>query len=82
MRQYCLGDQRSIASPLPNVDKNVVICLSRIGNNINQIARTLNTLNARQLPLDGDSAYALTLALRDVLQEFKELSSFYVNSHK
>ena len=40
---------RRYKAPLPQVDPDLLLELGRIGNNINQIARSLNYINADQL---------------------------------
>lgn len=40
---------RKYKAPMPQVDPNLLFELGRIGNNINQIARSLNYINADQL---------------------------------
>jgi hypothetical protein len=45
------GAEREAASPLPHLDPLFLVQLSRLGNNLNQIARLMNTFH-RPPPVD------------------------------
>jgi len=52
VRETCLGSEQSKkAKPVPKVDPTLLVALSKIGGNLNQIARHLNmdrTLSAQE----------------------------------
>lgn len=51
VRETCLGSKPSKVKPMPKVDPALLVALSKIGSNLNQIAKYLNmdrTLSAQE----------------------------------
>lgn len=70
MREYCLNESKASGSSSHRiVSKHLVTAIARIGSNVNQIARALNTLNSRQVDVDITMMNCLHLALTNVKNE-------------
>jgi len=62
-------EQKSFYS---KVDRDFVLELSRIGNNINQIAKAINTDLAKREPLDAVRLLHLLIAVNENLEQLKK----------
>lgn len=62
-------EQKSFYS---KVDRDFVLELSRIGNNINQIAKAINTDLAKREPMDAVRLLHLLIAVNENLEQLKK----------
>jgi len=78
VRDTCLGSEPSRkAKPVPKVDPALLVALSKIGGNINQIARHLN--NDRSMGLEKKIEHLTELA--SIEQSLDELLHFFLDHH-
>jgi len=78
VRETCLGSEPSKkAKSVPKVDPALLVALSKIGGNINQIARHLN--NDRSMELEKKIEHLTELA--SIEQSLDELLHFFLDRH-
>jgi len=78
VRDTCLGSEPSKkAKSMPKVDPALLVALSKIGGNINQIARHLN--NDRSMGLEKKIEHLTELA--SIEQSLDELLHFFLDHH-
>jgi len=78
VRETCLGSEPSRkAKSVPKVDPTLLVALSKIGGNINQIARHLN--NDRSMGLEKKIEHLTELA--SIEQSLDELLHFFSDRH-
>jgi len=78
VRETCLGSEPSKkAKSVPKVDPTLLVALSKIGGNINQIARHLN--NDRSMGLEKKIEHLTELA--SIEQSLDELLRFFLDRH-
>lgn len=69
MREYCLGAKPTRSAQVPPVDPALLRQLAGIGNNINQIARSVN---AKLTPIESVEVIARLTAIERGLNELRE----------
>ena len=70
IRTTCLDQKETRKSKVPKIDPDLLRALSAIGNNLNQIARAINTKKKEPLSLD----YLVDLgSIYDLLNNIKEI---------
>lgn len=78
VRETCLGSKPSKkVKAVPKVDPTLLVALSKIGGNINQIARHLN--NDRSMGLEKKIEHLTELA--SIEQSLDELLHFFLDRH-
>jgi len=78
VRDTCLGSELSKkAKTVPKIDPALLMALSKIGGNINQIARHLN--NDRSMGLEKKIEHLTELA--SIEQSLNELLHFFLDRH-
>jgi len=67
-----VNNESSSTNQYTKLDREFVLELSRIGSNINQIARGINTEIARDEPLNAVKLLHLLIGIDETLKQLKE----------
>lgn len=77
IRETCLSEKRTAQSKIIPTDPKLLRQLAGIGNNINQIARTVNQQSKTDTPIDK---IAIITALANIEKELQALKNDHQNT--
>lgn len=73
MREFCLSSEQSKKNEMPSCDPKFLAEFSKIGSNLNQIARAVNTVRLSNKPLDKVEILSALSSIEAELNELKRM---------